>query len=84
MATRCGFKQIILNLLSNAVKFTETGSVTLQARIEDNTGMEADIYFAVTETGIGIPAEKLHLIFEKLSRRSTRRPPANTADQALG
>ena len=62
------FKQIILNLLSNAVKFTETGSVSLQARIIDNTEMEADIYFAVTDTGIGIPAEKLHLIFESFTQ----------------
>jgi CheY-like chemotaxis protein len=61
-------KQIILNLLSNAVKFTETGSVTLQAKIEDNTGTEADIYFAVIDTGIGIPAEKLHLIFESFTQ----------------
>jgi len=61
-------KQIILNLLSNAVKFTETGSVTLQARIEDSMEMEADIYFAVTDTGIGIPAEKLHLIFESFTQ----------------
>jgi signal transduction histidine kinase len=61
-------KQIILNLLSNAVKFTETGSVTLQAKIEDSMEMEADIYFAVTDTGIGIPAEKLHLIFESFTQ----------------
>ncbi len=61
-------KQIILNLLSNAVKFTETGSVTLQAKIEAGTEMEADIYFGVTDTGIGIPAEKLHLIFESFTQ----------------
>jgi signal transduction histidine kinase/CheY-like chemotaxis protein len=61
-------KQIILNLLSNAVKFTETGSVTLQAKIEDSVEMEADIYFAVIDTGIGIPAEKLHLIFESFTQ----------------
>ena len=61
-------KQIILNLLSNAVKFTETGSVTLKAKIEDSLEMEADIYFAVTDTGIGIPAEKLHLIFESFTQ----------------
>jgi signal transduction histidine kinase/CheY-like chemotaxis protein len=62
------FKQIILNLLSNAVKFTDTGSVTLQARIEDSSEMEADIYFAVIDTGIGIPPEKLHLIFESFTQ----------------
>jgi len=61
-------KQIILNLLSNAVKFTEIGSVTLQAKIRDSTEMEADIYFAVTDTGIGIPPEKLHLIFESFTQ----------------
>jgi CheY-like chemotaxis protein/two-component sensor histidine kinase len=62
------FKQIILNLLSNAVKFTETGSVTIRARIEDSSEMEADIYFAVIDTGIGIPPEKLHLIFESFTQ----------------
>jgi signal transduction histidine kinase/CheY-like chemotaxis protein len=61
-------KQIILNLMSNAVKFTETGSVTLEARIEDSTEMGADIHFAVTDTGIGIPFEKLHLIFESFTQ----------------
>jgi signal transduction histidine kinase/CheY-like chemotaxis protein len=61
-------KQIILNLLSNAVKFTEAGSVILQAKLEDVTEMEADIFFAVIDTGIGIPAEKLHLIFESFTQ----------------
>ena len=61
-------KQIILNLLSNAVKFTETGTVTLQAKLGDTTDMDADIYFAVTDTGIGIPADKLHLIFESFTQ----------------
>ena len=61
-------KQIVLNLLSNAVKFTETGSVTLSARIGDSTEMEADVYFAVTDTGIGIPPEKLHVIFDSFTQ----------------
>ena len=61
-------KQIILNLISNAVKFTEAGSVTLQAKIKGSTETEADIFFAVTDTGIGIPPEKLHLIFESFTQ----------------
>ena len=61
-------KQIILNLLSNAVKFTETGAVTLEARIREIGETEADIYFAIADTGIGIPADKLHLIFESFTQ----------------
>jgi len=61
-------KQVFLNLLSNAIKFTETGSVTLQARIEHPTEQETDIHFAVSDTGIGIPPEKIHLIFESFTQ----------------
>jgi signal transduction histidine kinase/CheY-like chemotaxis protein len=61
-------KQIFLNLLSNAVKFTETGSVTLRARVDHSTEANAMIYFSVTDTGIGIPAEKIHLIFESFTQ----------------
>lgn len=61
-------KQIILNLLSNAVKFTETGSVRLEARIREMAELEAEIHFAVIDTGIGIPQEKLHLIFESFTQ----------------
>jgi signal transduction histidine kinase/CheY-like chemotaxis protein len=53
-------QQILRNLLSNAFKFTSEGGVTL--RIE-RAGDEA-ITFAVTDTGIGIPQEKLAAIFE--------------------
>jgi signal transduction histidine kinase/CheY-like chemotaxis protein len=62
------FKQVILNLLSNAVKFTEIGTVTLQALIRHATESEADIYFAVADTGIGIPPDKIHLIFESFTQ----------------
>ncbi|MEA2382776.1 MAG: hypothetical protein QOH72_2747, partial [Solirubrobacteraceae bacterium] len=53
-------EQILRNLLSNAVKFTHEGSVTL--RIEP--GEEDTLSFSVTDTGVGIPDEKLQLIFE--------------------
>jgi signal transduction histidine kinase len=53
-------RQILVNLLSNAVKFTAEGSVTVSARRQDN-----NIALAVADTGIGIPEDKVELIFEE-------------------
>jgi PAS domain S-box-containing protein len=53
-------KQILVNLLSNAVKFTAEGSVTVSARRQDGV-----VALAVTDTGIGLPADKLEMIFEE-------------------
>jgi signal transduction histidine kinase len=61
-------KQVILNLLSNAVKFTEAGSVTLQTRVTKVTRTAAEIYFSVSDTGIGIAPEKLNIIFESFTQ----------------
>jgi CheY-like chemotaxis protein len=60
-------QRILINLVGNAIKFTETGRVTLQVEVE---GDEPDLRlrFAVHDTGIGIPAEKQHLIFEAFSQ----------------
>jgi signal transduction histidine kinase len=61
-------KQVFLNLLSNAVKFTDSGSVTLEAHLDKATESGADITFAVADTGIGIPQEKIHLIFDSFTQ----------------
>lgn len=61
-------KQVILNLLSNAAKFTEAGSVTVRAQVNHLTDTVANIYFAVVDTGIGIPAEKKDLIFDSFTQ----------------
>ncbi len=57
-------RQVLLNLLSNAVKFTATGSVTLkvawQYGLRPNQGY---LSFAVIDTGIGIPAERIENLF---------------------
>jgi two-component system sensor histidine kinase/response regulator len=60
-------EQILWNLLTNAIKFTpEGGTVTLRVWVEDNTAI-----FQVEDTGIGIPQEKLPLLFEKFQQLDT-------------
>lgn len=57
-------RQIVINLVGNAIKFTEHGEVVLRvstAAIENDT---ITIQFSVHDTGIGIPADKQHLVFE--------------------
>jgi signal transduction histidine kinase/CheY-like chemotaxis protein len=56
-------EQILRNLLSNAVKFTHEGSVNLRISPSGGSG-DGVLAFAVTDTGVGIPDEKLALIFE--------------------
>lgn len=59
-------RQVFINLLSNAVKFTASGEVSIRGRGEDQSAI-----VAVTDSGIGIMAEFLPLVFEPF-RRSER------------
>ena len=61
-------KQVLINLLGNAIKFTETGEVILRVTVEDRTPDAFHLRFAVSDTGIGIPAEKQELVFEAFSQ----------------
>ncbi|MGH1569400.1 ATP-binding protein [Methylobacterium sp. P31] len=64
-------RQILLNLLNNALKFTAKGSVTLQfAGLPDASlsAGERRLRFSVTDTGIGIPADKQGILFERFSQ----------------
>lgn len=62
-------RQILLNLLSNAVKFTEVGGVELLVTSENNTqGETRPVTFIVTDTGIGIPAEKCATLFDRFTQ----------------
>jgi len=56
-------RQIVLNLLSNAAKFTERGTIRLQARSSNGS-----VAIAVADTGIGIPGDKLGLIFQEFEQ----------------
>ena len=68
-------RQIVTNLMGNAVKFTERGHVLVDVDgVASQTGTRLTI--SVTDTGMGIPADKLGLVFEKFSQvdaSSTRR-----------
>jgi signal transduction histidine kinase len=59
-------KQILINLLSNAVKFTASGAVAVSARhVPGIVGGAGCVDIAVSDTGIGIPPDKLEAIFEE-------------------
>ena len=57
-------RQVLVNLLGNAVKFTEKGQVSLRVAAAALDPEQVEIRFEVADTGIGIPPEKLSLIFE--------------------
>ncbi len=57
-------RQVLVNLLGNAVKFTDVGSVTLAVTADADDA----IRFAVTDTGIGIPADRLDRLFQSFSQ----------------
>jgi signal transduction histidine kinase len=69
-------RQVLINLTGNAVKFTEKGEVIIRAKLLEETDQEAQIRFSVKDTGIGIPPEKQHLLFQSFTQvdgSSTRR-----------
>jgi CheY-like chemotaxis protein len=61
-------RQILLNLLSNAVKFTSNGSVTVTARAEASPDGATLLHIWVTDTGIGIPEDRMSRLFERFSQ----------------
>ena len=63
--------QIILNLVSNAVKFTTNGKITVSVRLLNEDEEKATIEFAVTDTGIGIPEDKIEKVFENFQQASS-------------
>lgn len=61
-------KQVLLNLLGNALKFTDKGSVTIECEKVGSMHDVQAIRYTIKDTGIGIPEDKLHLLFQSFSQ----------------
>jgi PAS domain S-box-containing protein len=64
-------RQIVVNLLGNAIKFTHKGEVALKVEIVGSNDSRLKLQFVVSDTGIGIPKEKLESVFESFSQADT-------------
>jgi PAS domain S-box-containing protein len=64
-------RQVLVNLLGNAIKFTEHGEVVLRVEVQHQTEDEAQLRFAVSDTGIGITPEEQRKIFRAFSQADT-------------
>lgn len=61
-------RQVLTNLIGNAIKFTPEGEVEVSARLERVEDDDPVIRFAVRDTGVGIPPEKLETVFKDFSQ----------------
>jgi CheY-like chemotaxis protein/HPt (histidine-containing phosphotransfer) domain-containing protein len=64
-------RQVLLNLAGNAVKFTSKGEIAVRASLVSETDDEAVVRFSVKDTGIGIPADKQKILFQKFTQADT-------------
>jgi two-component system sensor histidine kinase/response regulator len=61
-------RQILINLVGNATKFTEKGEVAIRVTLDDEDTTRATVRFSVTDTGIGIPRDRMDRLFQSFSQ----------------
>ena len=72
----CRVRQVVVNLVNNAIKFTKRGEVVVEVACESSADNDVQLHFTVSDTGIGIPAEKHAAVFdmfEQADSSTTRR-----------
>jgi signal transduction histidine kinase/CheY-like chemotaxis protein len=57
-------RQILINLIGNSLKFTEKGEIAIRVELESKTADSVCLHFSVADTGIGIPQDKIGMIFD--------------------
>ncbi len=61
-------RQILVNLLGNAVKFTQEGDISISVDVQNHYGDQYQILFAVKDSGLGIPQDKMDRLFKAFSQ----------------
>lgn len=61
-------RQVLVNLLSNAIKFTKVGEVVLELECSELANNRVKTLITIRDTGVGIPADKMDLIFERFEQ----------------
>jgi len=63
---------VLYNLVGNSIKFTDTGAVGLHLEVLEKTATDVNVKFSVSDTGIGIPEDKVDTVFGSFTRVRTK------------
>ncbi len=77
-------KQILFNLTSNAIKFTEQGKVKIIAKSLSRTDREIVLKIDVQDSGVGIPADQIGIIFEEFAQATNTKTGGRRAIRGTG
>lgn len=64
-------RQVINNLVGNAIKFTEYGEIAIKVKTVPSSGTKVKLICTITDTGIGIPQDKLNSLFDRFTQVDT-------------